>query len=57
MKKVTTKASYDFTKCTGCYTCTYVCPFYVVTIPTERPLHCAVPPIYDEKRCLGCSNC
>jgi Fe-S-cluster-containing hydrogenase component 2 len=38
MKKVTTKAVYDFSKCTGCHTCTYVCPFYVVTNPTERPL-------------------
>jgi bacterioferritin-associated ferredoxin len=23
----------------------------------SRCFHCAVPPIYDEKRCLGCSNC
>jgi len=38
MKKVTTKAVYDYSKCTGCHTCTYVCPFYVVTNPTDRPL-------------------
>jgi len=25
MKKVTTKAVYDYSKCTGCHTCTYVC--------------------------------
>jgi bacterioferritin-associated ferredoxin len=23
----------------------------------SRCLHCAVPPVYDETRCLGCSNC
>jgi bacterioferritin-associated ferredoxin len=23
----------------------------------SRCLHCAVPPVYDEKKCLGCSNC
>jgi bacterioferritin-associated ferredoxin len=23
----------------------------------SRCFHCAVPPVYDEKRCLGCSNC
>ena len=52
MKKVTTKAVYDFTKCTGCHTCTYVCPFYVVTNPTERPLEKEqTPPCRNE--CLS----
>ncbi len=52
MKKITTKAVYDFTKCTGCHTCTYVCPFYVVTNPTERPLEKEqTPPCRNE--CLS----
>ena len=52
MKKVTTKASYDYSKCTGCHTCTYVCPFYVVTNPTERPLEKEqTPPCRNE--CLS----
>lgn len=28
-----------------------------VLAEVSRCLHCAVPPVYDEKRCLGCSNC
>ncbi len=52
MKKVTTKAVYDLTKCTGCHTCSYVCPFYVVTNPTERPLQKEqTPPCRNE--CLS----
>ena len=52
MKKVTTKAVYDFTKCTGCHTCTYVCPYYAVTNPTERPLEKEqTPPCRNE--CLS----
>lgn len=55
MKKVTTKAAYDFTKCTGCHTCTYVCPFYVVTNPTERPLEKEqTPPCRNE--CLSSND-
>lgn len=48
MKKVTTKAVYDYSKCTGCHTCTYVCPFYVVTNPLDRPL--------DKDQIPPCSN-
>lgn len=52
MKQVTTKAVYDFSKCTGCHTCTYVCPFYVVTNPAERPLEREqTPPCRNE--CLS----
>jgi NADPH-dependent glutamate synthase beta subunit-like oxidoreductase/bacterioferritin-associated ferredoxin len=52
MKKVTTKAVYDYSKCTGCHTCTYVCPFYVVTNPTDRPLEKEqTPPCRNE--CLS----
>lgn len=52
MKKVTTKAVYDFSKCTGCHTCTYVCPFYVVTNPDDRPLEKdQTPPCRNE--CLA----
>ncbi len=52
MKKVTTKAVYDLAKCTGCHTCTYVCPFYVVANPTERPLQKEqTPPCRNE--CLS----
>lgn len=52
MKKVTTKAVYDLTKCSGCHTCTYVCPFYVVTNPQERPLEKEmIPPCRNE--CLA----
>ena len=52
MKKVTTKAVYDYSKCTGCHTCTYVCPFYVVTNPEERPLEKdQTPPCRNE--CLA----
>ena len=52
MKKVTTKAVYDFDKCTGCHTCTYVCPFYVVTNPADRPLEKdQTPPCRNE--CLA----
>ncbi len=52
MKKVTTKAVYDLSKCTGCHTCTYVCPFYVVTNPGDRPLEKEqTPPCRNE--CLA----
>jgi Fe-S-cluster-containing hydrogenase component 2 len=52
MKKVTTKAVYDYSKCTGCHTCTYVCPFYVVTNPVDRPLEKdQTPPCRNE--CLS----
>ncbi len=55
MKKVTTKAVYDYGKCTGCHTCTYVCPFYVVTNPTERPLEREqTPPCRNE--CLAAND-
>jgi NAD-dependent dihydropyrimidine dehydrogenase PreA subunit/bacterioferritin-associated ferredoxin len=29
----------------------------LVIAEASRCLHCAVPPVYDEKSCLGCSNC
>ena len=52
MKKVTTKAVYDFSKCTGCHTCTYVCPYYAVTNPMDRPLQKEqTPPCRNE--CLS----
>jgi NADPH-dependent glutamate synthase beta subunit-like oxidoreductase len=52
MKKVTTKAIFDFDKCTGCHTCTYVCPFYVVTNPADRPIEKdQTPPCRNE--CLS----
>ncbi|MCX5803735.1 MAG: FAD-dependent oxidoreductase [Proteobacteria bacterium] len=52
MKRVTTKAAYDYSKCTGCHTCTYVCPFFVVTNPVDRPLEKdQTPPCSNE--CLA----
>ncbi len=55
MKKVTTKAVYDYSKCTGCHTCTYVCPFYVVTNPAERPIDREqTPPCRNE--CLASND-